>query len=105
LINRTFLILVFVSICFNVTQGTLVALVGPVGSGKSSILAAILGEMSKTDGHVQVAGNIAYVPQTAWILNATLKENILFGKSFDEKLYNEVIDACALKPDFGKRRL
>jgi ABC-type multidrug transport system fused ATPase/permease subunit len=57
--------------------------------------------MSKINGQVNVSGNIAYVPQTAWILNATLKDNILFGKDFNEKLYEQVIEACALKPDFG----
>lgn len=75
---------------------------GPVGAGKSSILAAILGEMTKVTGEVHVHGSIAYVPQTAWILNATLKQNILFGKNFDDALYNQVIEACALKADFGQ---
>jgi ABC-type transport system involved in cytochrome bd biosynthesis fused ATPase/permease subunit len=73
-----------------------------VGSGKSSILAALLGEMNKVHGHVNICGNIAYVPQTAWIMNTTLKENILFGRSFDKKLYDQVVEACALKQDLGK---
>lgn len=89
------------SINLQIEQGTLVALVGTVGSGKSSLLSALLGEMSKITGEVNVCGRIAYVPQTSWILNATLKENILFGKEFDQDLYERVIDACALKPDFG----
>jgi ABC-type multidrug transport system fused ATPase/permease subunit len=91
----------FFSINLKIHEGSLVALVGTVGSGKTSILAALLGEMSKINGQVKVSGNIAYVPQTAWILNATLKDNILFGKDFNEKLYEQVIEACALKPDFG----
>lgn len=45
-------------------------------------------------------GTAAYVSQQAWIQNATLKDNILFGKSYDKVLYNKVIDACALRPDF-----
>ncbi len=57
--------------------------------------------MSKTGGEVNVSGTIAYVPQTAWILNATLKDNILFGRDFNQQLYEQVIEACALKPDFG----
>lgn len=73
-----------------------------VGSGKSSILAAVLGEMNKVHGHVTMCGNIAYVSQTAWIMNATLKENILFGRSFDKKLYDQVLEACALKQDLGR---
>jgi ABC-type multidrug transport system fused ATPase/permease subunit len=57
--------------------------------------------MSKINGEVSVSGTFAYVPQTAWILNATLKDNILFGRDFNQKLYEQVIEACALKPDFG----
>jgi ATP-binding cassette subfamily C (CFTR/MRP) protein 1 len=72
------------------------------GSGKSSILAALLGEMNKVHGRVCVSGNIGYVPQTAWIMNTTLKENILFGRDFDKNLYDRVIEACALKQDLGK---
>lgn len=45
-------------------------------------------------------GSVAYVSQQAWIQNATLRENILFGKPFNLKLYNKVIEACALRPDF-----
>ncbi|CAF5211550.1 unnamed protein product, partial [Rotaria magnacalcarata] len=89
------------SINLKVRQGSLVAIVGSVSAGKSSILAALLGEMCKIDGQVTISGTIAYVPQTAWILNATLKQNILFGKDYDEKLYNEIIDACELRSDFG----
>ena len=92
----------FYSINLQIRQGSLAALVGAVGSGKSSILAALLGEMIKVNGHVSVSGKIAYVPQTAWIMNASLKENILFGRDFDKKLYNQVIEACALKQDLGK---
>ncbi len=65
-------------------------------------MAALLGEMNKVDGLVSVGGKIAYVPQTAWIMNTTLKENILFGRDFDKNLYDRVIEACALKQDLGK---
>jgi ABC-type transport system involved in cytochrome bd biosynthesis fused ATPase/permease subunit len=90
------------SINLQIRQGSLVALVGMVGSGKTSILSALLGEMSKVQGHVSICGKIAYVPQTAWIMNTTLKENILFGQEFDQNIYDRVIEACALKQDFGK---
>ena len=73
-----------------------------VGSGKTSLLSALLGEMNKVQGRVCVSGKIAYVPQTAWIMNTTLQENILFGQEFDKHLYERVIEACALKQDFGK---
>jgi len=94
--------LVSYSINVQISQGSLVALVGMVGSGKTSILSALLGEMNKIEGRVCVSGKIAYVPQTAWIMNTTLKENILFGQDFNKQFYDRVIDACALKQDFGR---
>ncbi|RZC38992.1 multidrug resistance-associated protein 1 [Asbolus verrucosus] len=80
---------------------SLSAVVGTVGSGKSSLVSAFLGEMDKTSGRVNTVGSIAYVAQQAWIQNASLRDNILFGKSFDKILYEKVIEACALKPDFS----
>ncbi|KAJ2240406.1 hypothetical protein GGH97_004678, partial [Coemansia sp. RSA 475] len=77
----------------------LVAIIGRVGAGKSSLVSAILGDMIKCDGSVRVHGSIAYVPQQAWILNATLRDNILFGSQLDQEFYERVIDACALRPD------
>lgn len=75
------------------------AVVGTVGSGKSSLISAFLGEMEKVSGRVNTVGQIAYVPQQSWIQNATLQDNILFGKPLDQKRYDQIIDACALKPD------
>lgn len=89
------------NINMRVERGNLVAVVGPVGCGKSSLLSAYLGEMEKVSGRVNLLGKVAYVPQQAWIQNATLKNNILFGKPLDEKRYDRVIQACALKPDFA----
>lgn len=71
-----------------------------VGSGKSSLLSAILGQMHKLRGVCKVNGNFAYASQEAWIFNATLKDNILFGKDFDEEKYTSVIEACCLTQDF-----
>ncbi|XP_032429695.1 canalicular multispecific organic anion transporter 2 isoform X2 [Xiphophorus hellerii] len=82
-----------------VPQGSLVAVVGHVGCGKSSLISALLGDMEKVEGEVCVRGSVAYVPQQAWIQNATLRDNILFGKSFNESKYRRVLDACALTPD------
>ena len=84
-----------------VTKGKFVAVVGSVGSGKSSLLSAMLGEMERCSGSVNITGDaqMAYVPQQAWIQNATLKDNILFGKDLDQKKYRRVIKACALKQD------
>ncbi|KAJ2802200.1 hypothetical protein H4R20_003373, partial [Coemansia guatemalensis] len=77
----------------------LVAVIGQVGSGKSSLVSAILGDMTKCSGEAMVRGSIAYVPQQPWILNATLRDNILFGSDFDQVFFNQVIDACALRQD------
>ncbi|KAL9928607.1 multidrug-Resistance like Protein 1 isoform 2-T4 [Glossina fuscipes fuscipes] len=87
------------NINIEVKKNTLCAIVGTVGSGKSSILQSFLGEMDKISGTVNTVGSIAYVPQQAWIQNATFRENILFGKPYDRRRYNRVINACALKPD------
>ncbi|CAB3223726.1 unnamed protein product [Arctia plantaginis] len=83
----------------HVPQGSLVAVVGPVGSGKSSLLCAILGEMDKVSGRVNVKGEIAYVSQQAWIQNATVQNNILFDKPLNKSKYNKILEACALKTD------
>lgn len=83
----------------NIKKGTLTAVVGTVGSGKSSLISAFLGEMDKLSGKVNNYGSVAYVSQQAWIQNATLKDNILFGQPLNTELYEKVIEACALKPD------
>uniref|UniRef100_A0AAA9RWZ0 ATP binding cassette subfamily C member 13 n=1 Tax=Bos taurus TaxID=9913 RepID=A0AAA9RWZ0_BOVIN len=82
-----------------IPEGALVAVVGQVGSGKSSVLSAILGEMEKLKGIVQRKGSVAYVSQQAWIQNCILQENILFGSVMQKQLYERVLEACALLPD------
>ncbi|XP_076239794.1 multidrug-Resistance like Protein 1 isoform X1 [Calliopsis andreniformis] len=82
-----------------IEQGQLVAVVGTVGSGKSSLISAFLGEMEKISGRVNTKGSIAYVSQQAWIQNASLQDNVLFGKPLHKSFYNRVIEACALNPD------
>lgn len=77
------------------------AIVGTVGSGKSSLLSGMLGEMHKFDGKINTSGSMAYVSQQAWIQNATLRNNILFGRKYDEQFYNKVLDACALRTDLN----
>ncbi|EXJ96379.1 hypothetical protein A1O1_01505 [Capronia coronata CBS 617.96] len=84
---------------FTVGRNELLAVIGSVGSGKTSLLAALAGDMRKTSGKVKMASSRAFCPQYAWIQNATLKENILFGKPYKSKWYRDVIDACALRPD------
>uniref|UniRef100_A0A915HY91 ABC transporter domain-containing protein n=1 Tax=Romanomermis culicivorax TaxID=13658 RepID=A0A915HY91_ROMCU len=85
----------------NIKPGELVAIIGQVGEGKSSLMSAILGEMEKLQGNVTINGSLAYVPQQAWIRNATLRQNVSFTKVFDEKFYSKVVEACALDPDIA----
>lgn len=74
--------------------------VGHVGSGKSSLISGLLGEMNKlNDGLINLNGQIAYVPQQAWILNDTFKNNILFGGQYEENFYNHVLKSCSLTAD------
>ncbi|KAG2454612.1 hypothetical protein HYH02_000453 [Chlamydomonas schloesseri] len=86
-----------------VRPGELVCVVGRVGSGKSSLLAAALGEMepdlSAPSDVVGLGGRVAYVAQTAWVLNATLADNVTLGAPLEEAKWSEVVQACALGPD------
>jgi ABC-type transport system involved in cytochrome bd biosynthesis fused ATPase/permease subunit len=79
-------------------------IVGPVGSGKSSLLLALLGEMRLLGGEFHLARNdgVAYVSQIAWLQNATIRENILFGSKFEEERYWRVIRACSLNVDLDR---
>ncbi|XP_063952995.1 ATP-binding cassette sub-family C member 9-like isoform X1 [Lytechinus pictus] len=87
----------------DIPAGQLTVIIGTVGSGKSSLLQAMMGEMTTLRGQVLVqnGSTIAYGPQKAWLMNASLKENILFGSSFDYLKYQKVVDACALGPDIA----
>ena len=84
---------------FSIGRNELVAVIGGVGSGKSSLLAALAGDMRRTSGSVTMGATRAFCPQYAWIQNTTVKENILFGKEYDKDWYEAVVDACALRPD------
>ncbi|XP_057563438.1 ATP-binding cassette sub-family C member 4-like [Hippopotamus amphibius kiboko] len=85
---------------FTVRPGELLAVIGPVGAGKSSLLSAVLGELPPSQGLVSVHGRIAYVSQQPWVFSGTVRSNILFGKKYEEDRYEEVIKACALEEDF-----
>ncbi|KAI0746725.1 multidrug resistance-associated ABC transporter [Daedaleopsis nitida] len=82
-----------------VPKGSFVAIVGRVGSGKSSLLQALIGEMRKTRGDCVFSSTAAYVPQTAWIMNATLRQNVIFGQEENEAKFRDIIKACCLEPD------
>ncbi|KAI8620137.1 P-loop containing nucleoside triphosphate hydrolase protein [Chytriomyces sp. MP71] len=83
----------------DIQKGSLTVVVGKVGAGKSSLFYAILGDMERTGGSVDIYGRIAYASQSAWLQSASIRENILFGAPFDESKYREVIKACALERD------
>ncbi|KAG6865425.1 hypothetical protein C0991_002663 [Blastosporella zonata] len=82
-----------------VPKGSFVAIVGRVGSGKSSVLQALIGEMRKTRGEVLFGGTVAYVPQTPWIRNASLRDNVVFGEEDSEQRFRDIIRACNLEHD------
>ena len=91
--------------------GKLTAVIGPTGSGKTSLLLALLGEMKKISGEYSISerhlsphatgekSDVAYVSQSAWLMSATIKENVLFGEPFDKDRYLQVLKACALLRD------
>eukprot|EP00073_Rattus_norvegicus_P043259 XP_017445258.1 PREDICTED: multidrug resistance-associated protein 6 isoform X1 [Rattus norvegicus] len=82
-----------------VPQGCLLAVVGPVGAGKSSLLSALLGELLKVEGSVSIEGSVAYVPQEAWVQNTSVVENVCFRQELDLPWLQEVLEACALGSD------
>ncbi|XP_058846425.1 ATP-binding cassette sub-family C member 5-like isoform X2 [Acipenser ruthenus] len=85
----------------SIEEGKLVGICGSVGSGKTSLISAILGQMTLLDGSIAVNGDFAYVAQQAWIFNSSLRDNILFGKEYEEDRYNTVLSACCLRTDLA----
>ncbi|KAK8803750.1 hypothetical protein WA158_001444 [Blastocystis sp. Blastoise] len=82
-----------------VKKGSLVAVVGRVGSGKTSFVSALIGEMTKNSGCCIVNGSISFASQQAWMVNDTVRGNILFGKEFDEKRYKRALHVCCMEDD------
>uniref|UniRef100_A0A8C4Z714 ATP-binding cassette, sub-family C (CFTR/MRP), member 10 n=1 Tax=Gadus morhua TaxID=8049 RepID=A0A8C4Z714_GADMO len=90
--------------CCGVLQGSLVVVVGRVGCGKSSLLAAITGELTRLSGAVHVVGReggFGLATQEPWIQHATVRDNILFGRKYDYVFYQAVVEACALSEDLN----
>eukprot|EP00804_Cyclotella_cryptica_P022040 CCRYP_000966-RB/>CCRYP_000966-RB protein AED:0.17 eAED:0.17 QI:2276/1/1/1/0.75/0.4/5/2441/1061 len=80
--------------------GEVLAIVGPVGSGKTTIINAIIGEVAVSpQTTIQTRGKVGYASQVAFILNATVRDNILFGNPYDPERYNQVLDDCCLRAD------
>eukprot|EP00931_Biecheleriopsis_adriatica_P089753 TRINITY_DN63837_c0_g1_i1.p1 TRINITY_DN63837_c0_g1~~TRINITY_DN63837_c0_g1_i1.p1 ORF type:complete len:1348 (-),score=274.07 TRINITY_DN63837_c0_g1_i1:64-3729(-) len=82
--------------------GEMIAICGRVGSGKTTWAGGLLGTVSRTKGSVELSGTVAYVTQSPQILNASFKENILFGSDMDEDWYKQVLEACALNEDLAQ---
>ncbi|KAL8836868.1 MAG: hypothetical protein Q9170_002759 [Blastenia crenularia] len=87
-------------ISFAAHKEELSCIVGRVGCGKSSLLQAMLGDVWKLCGEVVVHGKTAYVAQQSWVMNASIKDNIVFGHRWDPQFYDRTVSACALTEDF-----
>lgn len=90
---------VICDVSIDITPGAFVGVAGLVGSGKTALLAAVLGDLRCIEGDIHVGGSIAYLPQTACIFNMTIRDNVLFGKRMDAGRYLRVLDACDLTRD------
>eukprot|EP01125_Pyxidicula_operculata_P005095 TRINITY_DN1865_c0_g2_i1.p1 TRINITY_DN1865_c0_g2~~TRINITY_DN1865_c0_g2_i1.p1 ORF type:complete len:1412 (-),score=393.26 TRINITY_DN1865_c0_g2_i1:115-4284(-) len=88
------------NINLKVRKGDCTIAVGAVGSGKSSLIMSVLGEIPKLSGSVKLLGSLAYVPQQAWIFNGTVRDNILLGSPFDQQKYERVVYCSGLVTDF-----
>nr|XP_054923916.1 ATP-binding cassette sub-family C member 2-like [Dermacentor andersoni] len=90
---------VLCDVSIDITPGAFVGVAGLVGSGKSALLAAVLGDLRCIEGDMRVGGSVAYLPQTACIFNMTIRDNVLFGKRMDADRYWRVLEACDLTRD------
>ncbi|XP_033217281.1 probable multidrug resistance-associated protein lethal(2)03659 isoform X2 [Belonocnema kinseyi] len=89
------------NITFVAKIGSLNAIIGPVGSGKTSLLLAILSELPMQGGNINVQGKIAYASQEPWIFSANVKQNILFGQKMNQQRYDRVVKVCQLERDLA----
>ncbi|KAI6887500.1 ATP-binding cassette glutathione S-conjugate transporter [Hortaea werneckii] len=86
---------------FSAHKGELSCILGRVGAGKSSFLETMLGDLYKIRGEVVMRGTSAYVAQSPWVMNASVRENVVFGYKWDPQFYDRTIKACALIEDFA----
>lgn len=87
---------------FYAPKGTLIGICGEPGSGKSSLLLAIMGQLNYVKGHVTIDGTMSYVPENVCLFEGTVKENIIMGDIFDSTLYYKTIQACHLSEDINQ---
>ncbi|WMV29035.1 hypothetical protein MTR67_022420, partial [Solanum verrucosum] len=89
-----------ITVKIRIMKGWKVAICGSVGSGKSSLICSIMGEIPRISGSsIKLNGSKAFVPQSAWIQTGTVRDNVLFGKEMHKARYDDVVDRCALKRD------
>jgi ATP-binding cassette subfamily C (CFTR/MRP) protein 1 len=90
-----------VNMSFSIKKGELIAVVGAVGSGKSSLLYALLGELQHQGGSASMRGSVSFCDQKPWIMNDTLRGNVLFGLDFDEARFDQCLHAACLEDDIA----
>uniref|UniRef100_A0A1L8DV41 Putative peptide exporter abc superfamily protein n=2 Tax=Nyssomyia neivai TaxID=330878 RepID=A0A1L8DV41_9DIPT len=88
-------------VSLQIKQATLMAIIGPVGAGKSSLIQAILGELPSSSGAIDVNGVVSYASQEPWLFSGSIRQNILFGQPMEKRRYREVVKRCALEKDFS----
>ncbi|KAL9954934.1 hypothetical protein ACROYT_G042523 [Oculina patagonica] len=93
---------ILVEVSFDAPTKSLTVITGQVGSGKSTLLSSIAGEVTLSSGTILFSGNIAYVSQKAWVFSGTIRDNIVFGKTYDESKFAKVIEVCALQEDMSR---
>ncbi|KAJ2083688.1 Multidrug resistance-associated protein 1 [Coemansia sp. RSA 988] len=89
-------------VSLNASSGELVTVIGKTGSGKSSLLLSICSELEMVEGGGLVAGSIGYLEQSPWIMNDTLRANIIFGREYDSEFFDKVVHACAFTEDISQ---
>lgn len=89
------------NISLSMSPNQLVAVIGPVGAGKSSLINVILGELAISSGQMELKGRISLATQEPWLFSGSVKQNILFGEEYNGERYEKVVQACALKSDFA----
>lgn len=89
------------NINLNIVSNQLIAVIGPVGSGKSSLINVILKELAVKSGRMEVVGTISFASQEPWLFSGSVRQNILFGNEYEEERYEKIVDVCALHSDFA----
>ncbi|RCN25674.1 ABC transporter, ATP-binding protein, partial [Ancylostoma caninum] len=90
------------NLSFEAKPGDLVAVIGPVGAGKSSLLSSLLCEARRVTGTLSISGKVAYCSQDSWIFSGTIRDNILFGYEFDQEKYRKALEISALNNDIAQ---